>query len=141
MDRITIADLEVSYHLGVPDAERARPQRLLLTVELGLDFTAAAAADDLTSTIDYFALSRRLLAFGEGRSWKLIEKLAVDLAEFVLAETPAETVAVEVRKFILPETRHVSARVERRRDAAKKAAPAKVMPQRLDQHIRLGGRG
>ena len=141
MDRITIADLEVAYHLGVPDAERARPQRLLLTVELGLDFTPAATTDDLTRTIDYFALSRRLLAFGEGRSWKLIEKLAVDLAEFVLAETPAETVAVEVRKFILPETRHVSARVERRRDPAKRPAPATVMPQRMDQHIRLGARG
>ena len=115
MDLITLTDLEVSYHVGVPDEERANPQRLLLTVEMRSDFTAAAAGDDLTKTIDYYRVSRRLLAFGEGRSWKLIEKLAVDLAEFVLAEFRPASVSVEVKKFILPETRHVSVKVERRR--------------------------
>lgn len=118
MDRITIADLEVFYRVGVPDAERAQPQRLLLTVELELDFTAAAAGDDLTRTVDYFALSRRLLAFGEGRSWKLIETLAVDLAALTLAEFAAQAVTVEVKKFILPETRFVSVRVTRDRGTA-----------------------
>ena len=44
MDVITIADLEVHYHIGVPDAERARPHRLLLTIELEHDFAEAAAA-------------------------------------------------------------------------------------------------
>ena len=44
-----LAGLEGKWRLAQAktDAERARPQRLLLTVELGLDFTAAAAADDL----------------------------------------------------------------------------------------------
>ncbi len=135
MDRITLTDLEVRYHVGVPDAERARPQRLLLTVELGLDFTAAAASDDLTRTVDYFALSRRLLGLGEGRSWKLIETLAVDIAQLVLTETPAQSVAVEVKKFVLPETRHVSVRVERQRTPDLRPKP-EVMPQRLDQHFR-----
>ncbi len=135
MDRITLTDLEVRYHVGVPEAERARPQRLLLTVELALDFTAAAARDDLTRTVDYFALSRRLLGFGDGRSWKLIETLAVDLANLVLAETPAAAVSVEVKKFILPETRHVSVRVERQRTPDLRPQ-SRVMPQRLDQHFR-----
>ena len=115
MDLITLTDLEVSYHVGVPDAERATPQRLLLTIEMRSDFTAAAEGDDLTRTIDYYRVSRRLLTFGEGRSWKLIEKLAVDIAEFVLAEFQPAGVSVEVKKFILPETRHVSVKVERRR--------------------------
>ena len=115
MDRIILTDLEVGYHVGVPDAERATPQRLLLTVELRRDFTAAVAGDDLTKTIDYYQVSRRLLTFGEGRSWKLIEKLAVDLAEFVLAEFQPTSVSVEVKKFILPETRYVAVKVERSR--------------------------
>ncbi|HTH47002.1 MAG TPA: dihydroneopterin aldolase [Candidatus Limnocylindria bacterium] len=115
MDLITLTDLEVRYHVGVPDEERASPQRLLLTIEMRSDFTAAAAGDDLTKTIDYYQVSRRLLTFGEGRSWRLIEKLAVDLAEFVLAEFHPTSVSVEVKKFILPETRHVSVKVERSR--------------------------
>ena len=113
MDTITIRELEVHYHVGVPDAERVRAQRLLLTVEMGGDFTAAAAADDLTRTIDYFAVTRRLIGLGEGRSWKLIESLAVEIAGIVLSEFKAAQVSVEVRKFIVPETRWVSVRVER----------------------------
>ncbi|PAW80591.1 MAG: dihydroneopterin aldolase [Pedosphaera sp. Tous-C6FEB] len=115
MDTITLTDLEVHYHVGVPEAERAQPQRLLLTVEMQRDFTRAAASDDLRETIDYYAVSRRLLAFGEGRSWKLIEKLAADIAAMVLADFGAEAVTVEVKKFIIPETRHVSVRLVRRR--------------------------
>ena len=115
MSTITLTDLEVHYHVGVPDAERAQPQRLLLTVEMQRDFTRAAASDDLRETIDYYAVSRRLLHFGEGRSWKLIEKLAVDVADLVLAEFGPVSVMVEVKKFILPETRHVAVKVERSR--------------------------
>jgi dihydroneopterin aldolase len=115
MDRITIADLEVNYHVGVPDWERRKPQRLLLTVELLRDFSAAALNDDLTQTIDYFAVSQHLQTYGKGRNWKLIEKLAVDLAQVMLAQFAADKVAVEVKKFVLAETRYVSVRVERER--------------------------
>ncbi|NDD39593.1 MAG: dihydroneopterin aldolase, partial [Verrucomicrobia bacterium] len=86
MDTITLTELEVYYCVGVPDAERAQPQRLLLTVEMQHDFTRAAASDDLRETIDYYAVSRRLLNFGDGRSWKLIEKLAADIAAMVLTD-------------------------------------------------------
>ncbi len=113
MDLIAIRDLEVWYHVGVPDAERVRAQRLLLDVEMECDVSAAAAGDDLTRTIDYYAVSRRLLALGEGRSWKLIERLAVEIADLVVGEFGATRVTVEVKKFILPETRHVSVRVSR----------------------------
>ncbi len=114
MNIITISDLEVYYHVGVPDAERAQPQRLLLTVEMAHDFATAAAGDDLRATIDYYAVSRRLLALGEGRSWKLIETLACEIAELVLKEFGASEVSVEVKKFILPEARHVAVRVTRK---------------------------
>jgi|SRR5277367_5447845 len=113
MDQIVIQDLEVFYRVGVPDQERAQPQRLLLTVELEHDFTEAARADNIVKTIDYFQLSRRLIAFGDGREWKLIETLAVELAAMILREFKPKRVAVEVKKFVLPEARWVSVRVRR----------------------------
>ncbi len=113
MDQIIIQDLEVLYRVGVPDQERAQPQRLLLTVELEHDFTLAAQADDLEKTIDYYRLSRRLIAFGEDREWKLIETLAVHLAAMILREFKPGRVAVEVKKFVLPEARWVSVSVRR----------------------------
>ena len=116
--KISIVDLEVFYRVGVPEAERALPQRLLLTVEMESDFSAAAQTDSLGHTIDYFAVTQRLLHWGEGREWKLIETLAVDIAALVLAEFKPQAVGVEVKKFIIPQARHVSVSVWLRRPVA-----------------------
>src|ERR1017187_6027284 len=108
MPVISIVDLEVFYRVGVPDAERAQPQRLLLTVEMEADFSAAAKSDSIVDTIDYFAVTQRLLKFGEGREWKLIEKLAADIADAILSEFKPQAVSVEVDRFVIPQARYVS---------------------------------
>ncbi len=108
MPEITIADLEVFFHVGVTAPERARPQRLLLTAEMEFDFSTAARGDQLAKTIDYFAVTQRILQYGEGRQWKLIETLAVSLAEMIKAEFQPRVVTVEVKKFIIPQARFVS---------------------------------
>ena len=115
MSRISIVDLEVFYRVGVPDAERAKPQRLLLTVEMESDFSKAAQTDAIADTIDYFAVTQRLLKFGEGREWKLIEKLAADVADMILSEFRPQSVTVEVKKFPIPEARHVAVSLTRSR--------------------------
>ena len=112
--KISIVDLEVFYHVGVPDEERAKPQRLLLMVGMDFDFSAAVKTDGLAGTIDYFAVSQRLLKFGEGRSWKLIETLAADIADAVLSEFKPASVAVEVKKFPIPQARCVSVSLTRK---------------------------
>lgn len=115
MDTIVIRDLEVDYRVGVPDTERAKPQRLLLSLEMAHDIATAAAKDDLRWSIDYHAVVQRLSRWGEERSWALIETLAVEIAELILSEFGAASVTVEVKKFILPQTRYVSVRVTRAR--------------------------
>jgi dihydroneopterin aldolase len=101
----------VFCRVGVPDAERAQPQRLLLTVEMESDFSKAAKSDSIADTIDYFAVSQRLLKFGDGKSWKLIERLAGDIADMILSEFKPASVTVEVKKFPVPQARHVSVTV------------------------------
>ena len=115
MSSITIADLEVFYCVGVPDAERAQPQRLLLSVELEFDFTSAASSDRLEQTIDYHEIVRDLLAFGKGRSWNLLEKLAGNIAERIMARWHPRAVTVEVKKFAIPQARYVSVALRRTR--------------------------
>ena len=113
--KISIVDLEVFYRVGVPDTERAQPQRLLLTIEMESAFSAAAKSDSIADTIDYYAVTQRLLKFGEGREWKLIEKLAADIAETVLAEFKPLAVSVEVKKFIIPQAKYVSVSLKQSR--------------------------
>jgi 7,8-dihydroneopterin aldolase/epimerase/oxygenase len=116
MSQISIVDLEVFYRVGVPDAERAQPQRLLLTVEMESDFSAAAKSDGIADTIDYFAVSQRLLKFGDGKSWKLIEKLAADIADAILAEFKPQSVSIEVKKFVIPQAKFVSVSLSKTRN-------------------------
>jgi dihydroneopterin aldolase len=116
MSKIKIVDLEVFYRVGVPDAERAQPQRLLLTLEMEFDFSTAARTDSIADTIDYFAVSQRLLKFGDGKSWRLIEKLAADICEMILSEFKPQSVSVEVKKFPIPQARHVSVILTRKRN-------------------------
>lgn len=113
MAKISIIDLEVFYRVGVPDEERAKPQRLLLTIEMDFDFSKAAKTDSIAETIDYFAVSQRLLKCGDGKSWKLIEKLAADIADLILSEFKPKSVSVEVKKFPVPQAKHVSVSVKR----------------------------
>ena len=113
MSRITIMDLEVFFRVGVSDEERAKPQRLLLTVDMEFDFSAAAMSDRVIKTIDYYQVTQSVMKYGEGRSWRLIEKLATDIADKVFAEFHPEAVFVEVKKFVIPQARYVSVSVTR----------------------------
>jgi 7,8-dihydroneopterin aldolase/epimerase/oxygenase len=108
MSKITIVDLEVHYCVGVTDEERAKPQRLLVTVDMNFDFSSAAVSDRIERTINYQTVAEDLLKFGEGRSWKLVEKVVDNIAERVLSEYKPQSVLVEVKKFSIPQARFVS---------------------------------
>lgn len=108
---IVIRDLEVHYHVGVPELERAHPQRLLVSLEMEVEVGQAIQHDDVSMTVDYHQVVQRLLTFGQNRSWKLLETLAGDMATKVLEEFPVRHISLEIKKFILPETRYVSVRL------------------------------
>jgi 7,8-dihydroneopterin aldolase/epimerase/oxygenase len=108
MSKITIVDLEVNYCVGVTDEERAKPQRLLLTVDMSLDFSSASVSDRIERTINYQEVVNELLRFGEGRSWKLLEKLVANIAERILAEYKPQSIMVEAKKFSIPQARFIS---------------------------------
>jgi dihydroneopterin aldolase len=116
MSRISIVDLEVFYRVGVTEAERAEPQRLLLTIDIDYDFSIASVSDRIERTIDYFQVAQELLKFGERRNWKLLEKLAADTADHVLAKFKPQAVTVEVKKFPIPQAKYVSISLTRSRD-------------------------
>lgn len=112
-DEIRIEELELLAHVGVPDEERAQPQRLTASFTLQPRNHFGDLADDLSRTIDYAAICTDLRDFVAGRQGKLIETLANDMAEHLLRRFAATRVELELRKFVLPETRYVAARVTR----------------------------
>jgi 7,8-dihydroneopterin aldolase/epimerase/oxygenase len=108
MAKIAIVDLEVRYCIGVGEAERAQPQRLLLTIEMETDIAAAAREDCLEHTVNYQSVADDLLRFGDGRNWRLLETLVADVADLVLSKYKPKSVHVEAKKFVIPQARYVA---------------------------------
>jgi len=115
MSRISIVDLEVFYRVGITEEERAKPQRLLVTVDMTAETTAAEMSDRIEKTIDYHEVARELLHYGDRRHWKLLEKVAANLADLILLRFKPQAVNVEVKKFPMKEARYVSVATSRAR--------------------------
>jgi dihydroneopterin aldolase len=105
---ISIQALEVMAKVGVPDEERAAPQRLLLDLRFASLTQPEHLNDDITLTVDYAALSQRIQEIVLERPRKLIETLADELAEQLQKEFSLRWVELTIRKFILPQTEWVA---------------------------------
>jgi dihydroneopterin aldolase len=113
-DLIRIADLEVWTRIGVPDEERAQPQRLLVTLAMSVDDVGPAARqDDVGLTINYADIAAQVKDFAAARPRRLLETFAHELADELLAAFPLRHLRLEVKKFVLPDARHVSVEIER----------------------------
>ena len=73
MDAIQIRDLELWAHVGVLEQERRDGQWFRLDIQFQLDLSAAAVADDLSTSLDYSLaiqalqrLDRKLLVIYKG---------------------------------------------------------------------------
>jgi phosphoglycolate phosphatase len=116
-DEIRIEELELMARVGVPDLERAEPQRLTVSMTLQPGCSFGHLGDNLSGTIDYAAVCESLRRFVSGRADNLIETLAHEMTEHLLRRFRLSRVELELRKFVLPETRHVAVRVVRQRVA------------------------
>jgi len=115
-DSIHIENLAVAACVGVPDEERAHPQRLTVSVTLEPNVNFVSLEDQIRNTIDYAIVCEEIKSIATARPRRLVETLAEDIAKRLLDRFPIWRLSVEVRKFILPETDYVAVRIERPTD-------------------------
>lgn len=117
MDIIYLNSLRVDALIGVWEWERRIRQTLVLDLELGTDARRAGASDDIADTIDYKAVSDRVIAFTRDSEFKLIEALAEQLARIVLDEFRVDWLRLRITKHgVLRAVREVGIAIERRRE-------------------------
>ena len=73
MDTIFLKDLRIETIVGIWDWERAVPQTVSIDLEMAADVAAAAARDHIDATLDYKAVTKRVVAFVEASRFQLIE--------------------------------------------------------------------
>jgi dihydroneopterin aldolase len=101
-DKLLIEGVRFYAHHGVTPEEQAVGAWFSADVELAVDLTAGAVSDELSSTIDYGMVTRRIVEVGTADRVKLLERLAGRLASMLLGEFPCLEVRVRVRKLTPP---------------------------------------
>lgn len=86
MDIVYIRDLKIDTIIGIYDWERQVRQTVSLDLEMAFDISKAAQTDDIAYTLNYKAVSKRLIEFIEASEFFLIERMAQCCAEIVLEE-------------------------------------------------------
>lgn len=112
-DEVHIEQLEVFTRIGVPEEERATPQRLKVSVSFWPSRQMRDLGDDIQYAVDYSIVAEEIKSFVSSEQTSLIETLADQLAVHLLKKFPLRKVTVEVRKFALPDAKHVSVIVTR----------------------------
>lgn len=112
-DLIHIENLQIQACIGVPDEERARPQRMTVSVTLESATAFTALGDRIENTVDYAAVCNEIKTIASARPRRLLETLTQEIAGQILGRFPISRIIVEVRKFILPDTDYVAVRIER----------------------------
>ena len=102
MDRILIEDLRVLTVIGALPHERETAQPLRIDLSIGVDLHEAGATDDLDATVHYGLVAERVVAAAEASRHVLLERMAAEIADIVLAFDRVEVVDVLVTKLRPP---------------------------------------
>lgn len=86
MDIVFIEDLRIDCVIGIYDWERKIRQPVAFDLEMAFDNRRAAATDAIGDTLDYKAISKRLIAYVEASSFQLVETLAERCAAIIQDE-------------------------------------------------------
>jgi dihydroneopterin aldolase len=115
-DRIFLRGLTAECVIGFIDWERRVKQTVVVDLELPVDCRHAALSDDVTDTVDYKKVSKRVLAFIEASEFKLVETLAQRLAMLILEEFAIEWIRLSINKpGAIRNSRDVGVSIERSR--------------------------
>ena len=98
MDVIHIKRLEIFANHGVIPEENTLGQKFIISADLYKDLRVAGKTDDVSATVHYGQAAVLIKQISEKSVFKLIEKLAEEIADALLKKFPIEKVKVTIEK-------------------------------------------
>jgi dihydroneopterin aldolase len=98
MDRVFIEALEIECVIGIYDWERTIRQPVVFDIEMDFDNRIPAASDAIADTLDYKAVSKRLIDFVGQSSYGLVESLAEQCCRIIVEEFGVARVRLKLSK-------------------------------------------
>jgi len=97
-DTIFINDLVVPCIIGVFDEERTEKRNIIINIELSVDTRKAGKTDDINDTVSYADVTNAVAKMVATSQYKLLEKLAQEIATICLQGNQVEQVKVHIEK-------------------------------------------
>lgn len=97
-DMVFVKALKVEAVIGVYEWERTITQPLLIDIALETDISEAAASDDVNDALNYKAVCDDVSAWCKEIKAKLLEHLAEQITDKLLANYACQTVTLSVAK-------------------------------------------
>ncbi|AYQ55989.1 Dihydroneopterin aldolase (EC [Bathymodiolus thermophilus thioautotrophic gill symbiont] len=98
MDIVFIQGLKIDCVIGIYDWEREIRQEITLDIEMSADIKAASETDHIDQTLDYKAVSKRLIDFVKTSEFQLVETLAEKITQIIIQEFGVEKVKLTLNK-------------------------------------------
>ena len=98
MDKVFIEALEIEALIGIYDWERRIRQPLLFDIEMAFDNRIPAASDAIADTLNYKAVSKRVVDYVSQSDFGLVETLAERVAAIILQEFGVRHVKLKLSK-------------------------------------------
>ena len=98
MDKVFIKNLQVETIIGIFNWEREVRQVVSIDLTMEFDNKKAAKSDDIDDALDYKKIGKRVSSYVERSKFKLVERLAEQIAKLVLKEFPVASLKVSVTK-------------------------------------------
>ena len=98
MDHVFIEGLEIEALIGIYDWERRIRQPLVFDIEMAFDNHIPAASDAIGDTLNYKAVSKRVIEYVAASDFGLVETLAERVAAIILEEFGVQRVRLKLGK-------------------------------------------
>ncbi len=95
---IRIKDLRLRTIIGFKEWERDKKQDIVINITVSTDAEAAATSDDISDSIDYKELTKKIIAGVEATDFNLLERLADFILGIVMEDALVKEVTVEIDK-------------------------------------------
>ncbi|MCK5215472.1 MAG: dihydroneopterin aldolase [Candidatus Omnitrophica bacterium] len=98
MATVRIADLSLRAIIGINKWEREKKQDVIINIAFDFDAQKAIQSDDINDTVDYKDMKQKIVAFVEKSNFNLVEKLADEVLNIVMADPKVENAHIKIDK-------------------------------------------
>ena len=111
---VFVRDLNLMALIGIHDAEKIKPQRIIVNIDLSVQETEGPMADDISHVVSYEIVVKKVEAIVAAGHVNLVETLAEKFAEACLKDKRVVAARVRIEKpDIIPNARSVGVEIER----------------------------